>query len=313
MEKFKKILTIIGWIVLFIVLSPIIVFGLLCALFVWVIHAPGEWRAYRKSHYYRDTQKRFCFGITDSAFYRFYNAAIERGLPIQYFCQEELEYFIYNDAIYMFPNFEEMDIADESGEWEALDDGKWVPFTTKFEHLLLDLKESGVSFFLPVKILVERNAVVAADLRDVALPEHVQLIHSYETAFGEEKPLLKIPYTGQELYNMMLATEDLCGTFEVADDTVFWNLYDDVSIQISVDGEECICSIHKNAWEITHWHPSIYEIYDEVCKMGKRGNVMVIRTFIGGAGISYMGPKADCPYPEKKKWSLGKRHYLEAK
>lgn len=313
MEKIKKMLTVIGTIVLFMILSPIIVFGLLCALIVWVIHAPGEWKSYRKSPYYRDTQKRFHFGITNSAYYRFYNATIERGLPIQYFCQEELEYFIYDDAIYMFPNFEEMDIGDESVEWEVLDDGDWVPFLKVFENHLFDLEEAGLVPSLPVKILVERNMVVAIDLRDVALPEQVQLIHSYETAFGEEQPLLRIPQNGQELYELMLATEDLCGSFEVSGDTISWNLYDKIHIEISVAPQDCMFSIEKKLTGITHWHPTCYEIYDEVCKVGKRGNVLVMRSFLGGASVLYMGPKADCPYDEKKKWSWGRRYYLEAK
>ena len=297
--------------VLIVLLLPVIVACAVIAFFVWFLGIPGEIRRYKRSRYYQAFGVRYTPGIMNWKQYRFYEAAIARGLQMEYFCPEDgLEYFIYGDVAYILPDFDRIDIGEESGKWEMDFDGDWRDFAEEMHKLA-----SRVNTGLSVKLLVERNMLPMTDLRQVTLPEQLQLVHTYETAFGEEQPLLKIPESGQELYDLMAATEDLCGTYEVADDTVFWNLGDEFSVQINVDGEreECICSIHRKTWEITHWHPSIYEIYDEVCKMGTRGNVMVVRTFIGGASIPYMGPKADCPYPEKRKWSLGKYFYLEAK
>ncbi len=47
--------------------------------------------------------------------------------------------------------------------------------------------------------------------------------------------------------------------------------------------------------------------------MGKRGNVMIVRTFTTGGGILYIGNKEDCPCKDSKRSIFGKLYYLEAK
>ena len=64
---------------------------------------------------------------------------------------------------------------------------------------------------------------------------------------------------------------------------------------------------------LTHWHPTASEIYNEVRKIGKRGNVMIVRTFAIGADVPYIGNKEDCPYQKGKRYLFGKLYYLEAK
>ena len=64
---------------------------------------------------------------------------------------------------------------------------------------------------------------------------------------------------------------------------------------------------------ITHWHPTAFEIYDEVCSVGKRGNVMLLRSTISSGTLMYSGSKADCPYWTDKKYLLGNYYYSEAK
>ena len=56
-----------------------------------------------------------------------------------------------------------------------------------------------------------------------------------------------------------------------------------------------------------------FEIYDEVCNIGKRGNVMVLRSTATSGALMFYGSKADCPYSPDKKYLLGKYYYLEAK
>ena len=63
---------------------------------------------------------------------------------------------------------------------------------------------------------------------------------------------------------------------------------------------------------ITHWHPTEYEIYDEVCEIGRRGHVLVLRTRAGSGAVLYSGRKEDCPYKPNKKVLLGKYYYIEA-
>lgn len=63
--------------------------------------------------------------------------------------------------------------------------------------------------------------------------------------------------------------------------------------------------------EITHWHPDEFEIYDDICKIGEKGNVLIIKTFLGSAYILYMGPKEKCNFKINKK-SLYKIYYFES-
>ena len=63
---------------------------------------------------------------------------------------------------------------------------------------------------------------------------------------------------------------------------------------------------------ITHWHPTIYEIYDEVCKVGKHGSTLVLRTSGGGGTVLYSDEKENCPYSPYKKYLFGKYYYLRA-
>ena len=70
--------------------------------------------------------------------------------------------------------------------------------------------------------------------------------------------------------------------------------------------------INKIKMEITHWHPDEYEIYDEICKIGEKGNVLVIKTFLGSACVVYMGAKNECPI-KKNKFRFCKLYYFESK
>jgi len=122
----------------------------------------------------------------------------------------------------------------------------------------------------------------------------------------------------KELYEKMLATPELCGKFELVDKTIFWDLFDGYNIQISIEPPATHFSIEKKLfWKITdtvtHWHPEQEDIYDEVCKIGLKGNVLVIRKNILFTSTIYMGKEELCPYSSKKKWSWGKVYYLKAK
>ena len=57
----------------------------------------------------------------------------------------------------------------------------------------------------------------------------------------------------------------------------------------------------------------VFEIYDEICKIGRRGNVTVLRASPVGSALLYAGRKDVCPYPREKKLLLGKYYYLEAR
>lgn len=105
---------------------------------------------------------------------------------------------------------------------------------------------------------------------------------------------------------MMLQTPDLCGRFELTNNNekIEWHLYDKIRIDIIVDPHDCyfnITLLEKVERSITHWHPTIYEIYDEVCNIGKHGNILVLRIFSVSGTVLYSGIKDNSPYsPDKK-------------
>ena len=122
----------------------------------------------------------------------------------------------------------------------------------------------------------------------------------------------------KELYDKMIETPNLCGKFELVGKTIFWDLFDGFDIQISIEPPDTYFSIEKKLFwkitdQITHWHPNEENIYDEVCEIGLKGNVAVIRKNLLFTSVVYMGKEENCPFSPKKKWSWGKILYLKAK
>ena len=304
-----------------IVFSPLIVVGIIILVVLNLFQIPKNKKKYKSSRYYADLQQRFMTSILYSPEYRFYNSAMRRGLPIKYVKQKSngFEYFIYNDSIYLFPDFEEIDLNEEESLWQAYYDGDCKPFDECYANLLAKLESAPI---YPVRLLVERKAFASFNLNDKDIPDCIFVTRNYENAFENEESPLKmiIPQNSKELYEMMLQTPDLCGTFELAEngENIVWDLYENIRIEISVDSCDCYLevsklSLGKIAGEITHWHPTVFEIYDEACSIGKRGNVTVLRSNFMSGILMYSGSKADCPYAPDKKYLFGKYYYLEAK
>ena len=252
--------------------------------------------------------------------YRFYNSAKRRNLPLHYIKQESngFEYFIYNDTIYIFPDFNQIDLNEEETKWQVDYDGNWNSFDECYANLLAKLERT---YDYPVKLLVERNMFPKLNLNDIMIPECIFITWNYENTFENEDSALKmvIPKSSKELYDMMLQTPDLCGKFELAKNNgnIVWNVHKNIRIQISVNTEDCYLGVNKMLFgriesSIMHWHPTIFEIYDEVCKIGKRGNVLVLRSTWIGSTLLYAGTKDNCPYLPNQKYLFGKYYYLEA-
>lgn len=124
--------------------------------------------------------------------------------------------------------------------------------------------------------------------------------------------------SAKELYNKMLEIPDLCGNFELIDNTIYWNLFDGYEIQISIDPRDNYFGIDKKSFgkindPVTHWHPDEEEVFREICDIGLKGNVLVIRKNLLFTSVVYMGKEENCPYSPEKKWSWGKICYLKAK
>lgn len=305
---------------LIIVFSPLIIAFLVIAGIYILFQVPKDKKEYKRSPYFTDFKQKFAIYIIYSPEYRFYNSAIHRKLPIQYIKQESngFEYFIYNGTVFLFPDFEQIDLNEEKTEWQADYDGDWMNFDESYEKLVAKLDTLPSQ---PVKLLVERGMFPMLNLNDADIPECIFLTWKYEDAFENEDSPLKmiVPQNSKELYNMMLQTPDLCGNFELINngEKIQWELYDNIIIEIGVDPQDCYLGINKILFGkiesgITHWHPTIFEIYDEVCKIGKCGNILVIRSSWGSSAVLYSGSKDDCPYSPNQKRLFGKFYYLEA-
>ena len=306
---------------LVVIFSPLILAFLIFAGIYALFQITKNKKEYKKSRYYLDFKQKFMTSLLYSPEYRFYNSAIHRNLPIQYIKQESnvFEYFIFDGTLYLFPDFEQIDYDTEKGEWQVYRDGDWSGFEEAHKNLLAKLdKEPDI----PVKLLIERKMFPLANLNDVDIPKGIYITWEYDEAFENDDSPLKmvIPQNSKELYEMMLQTPDLCGTFELLSDdgNIVWNLYDDIRIELGVDPHDCYLGVSKMLFGkvesgLTHWHPTAFEIYNEVRKIGKRGNVMILRTFASGGGVLYIGNKEDCPYQISKRYLFGKLYYLEAK
>ena len=281
-------------------------------------------KEYYKSPYYATFKKKFAWGITADPVYRVYNGAAARDLPVRFPDNMDdridgLSYFFYGDTVYLLPNFEQMGLSEDGrAVWQVNNDGDWMDFdegyaATRVQAMYPDLT---------VKFLVERRMITVCDLTETPPPACVFVTQSYETAFENEDSALKmrIPQSSADLYDMMQKTTDLCGEYALTEDaeSIRWRVREDIQIILEVDPHDCYMSVERLLFGkiesgITHWHPSAHEIYDEVCKIGRRGNVLVLRARAGSGAVLYSGRKEDCPYRPDQKVLFGKYYYIEAK
>ena len=320
MKWYEKVLTVL----LIVIFSPLI-------LLILLLVCPFLARAYRrskkdyyKSPYYATFKKKFAWGITTDPVYRVYNGAAARDLPVRFPDNMDdridgLSYFFYGDTVYLLPNFEQMGLSEDGrAVWQVNNDGDWMDFdegyaATRVQAMYPDLT---------VKFLVERCMITVCDLTETPPPACVFVTQSYETAFENDDTALtfRIPQSSADLYDMMQKTTDLCGEYVLTEDGEFicWRVREDIQITLGVDPHDCYMSVERLLFGkiesgITHRHPSAHEIYDEVCKIGKRGNVLVLRARAGSGAVLYSGRKEDCPYKPDKKILFGKYYYIEAK
>ena len=320
MKWYEKVLTVL----LIVLISPLIILGLLLAVPSLTREYRRSKKEYYKSPYYATFKKKFAWGITTDPVYRIYNGAAARDLPVRFPDNMDdridgFSYFFYGDTVYLLPNFEQMGLSEDGrAVWQVNNDGDWMDFdegyaATRVQAMYPDLT---------VKFLVERCMITVCDLTETPPPACVFVTQSYETAFENEDSALKmrIPQSSADLYDMMCATPDLCGEFELTEDMqgIRWRIREDIQITLGVDPHDCYIGVEKLLFgkiesEITHWHPTQYEIYDEVCEIGRRGNVLVLRSRAGSGAVLYSGSRDECPYKPDQKVLFGKYYYIEAK
>ncbi len=310
---------IVFLILLLIILSPFLLFiGV-----IWLIALPfitiRDYKEYKKSAYYKEFKITYARNVLYRPNYLFFNYAKETNLPIKYIKQEEnaLEYFIYNETIYIFPNFNELTYNEEKGCFEVVyRKYKEVNLYTLDEYFnkekLLFKKEPK----LPIKLLLSVHYLDLDTIDITKLPKTIRIVGSYDSAFKDEEDfLIKIPYNTKKLYDMMCENEKLGGKFELIDDELIRWTFNDVIYDIDASFDDNTINVYKNNVFKTHiaeLDPDSYELYETICKIGEVGNMLVVRKTLGVTHVLYMGVKEDYK-EEKRRIRLGKTYYFESK
>ena len=103
-----------------------------------------------------------------------------------------------------------------------------------------------------------------------------------------------VPQTTEELYNMLLENTNLVGKLERTGDAIFWT-FTNFWVLASLDKYEGYIEVNrkKEHWwqngQLLHWHPMKDEIYEDLCAIGNKNNILVIRNGWLFSDVFYLG------------------------
>lgn len=183
---------------------------------------------------------------------------------------------------------------------------------------IFDIPHPWISFAIPAAIIATFELVYlfnklfckgerSFDKEDDSFLQFMSMISSGEVI---------VPLNTQELYRMLINTDGLHSFPQIENDTITWELYDNIYVEASISEYDTIIDIiHKNALRgsYMHWHPDIEEMYEELYNIGKKGNILVLRKWLSGTEIYYLGSPDRYQFSKSKKWHWGKLIYLEQK
>ena len=121
--------------------------------------------------------------------------------------------------------------------------------------------------------------------------------------------------TTKELYEKLIQMPNLHSFPKLDGEILIWNLYENAYIHAYCDSyDTCIDVIGTNPLVPSiHWHPDEDDMLEELYTLGKKGNVLVLKNFLLGTGVFYMGEPEKYAFNPKKKWHWGKITYLKQK
>jgi len=303
----EKIITFL----ILIIFSPLIIFALICASIITLFSIPKSKKNYKISAYFNDIGSPYYLGIEKSKEYKFYNSAKARMLPIKYIKQKSngFEYFIFDNTAYIFPNFTKLSFSEENCIWQTYWDGYSSELEKEYQIML---KQFDAPMEIPVKFLIERTIIDVPNIEGLTLPDCVYLTQNYEYAFKNDdiRLLSRLPQTSEELYEMMLLTPDIVGSFKLSNGSIHWHITKEIYAEITADSRDgyfCVSKKTFDTWEenITHWHPTPDDIYYDVCQIGLQGHILVVQN----DSILYMGNKNSCPYNQDNAKARNIRFY----
>ena len=120
----------------------------------------------------------------------------------------------------------------------------------------------------------------------------------------------------KELYEKLIQLPDLHCVPETDGKILIWKLYENAYIRAYCDSYDTCIDVVSNSvllGSLTHWHPDEEDIFDELYTLGKKGNILVLKDFLFGTGVFYMGEPEKYRFNKNKKWHWGKLIYLEQK
>ena len=121
------------------------------------------------------------------------------------------------------------------------------------------------------------------------------------------------PVNTLDLFEMLYNTQGLHSYPEIKDDVITWKLYVGATIQAAVGKKDAIIDIIRDNFlkvSYMHWHLDTDDIYDELCLLGKAGNILVLRKHLFCTETFYMGKAENYPFTSSKKWHWGRLVYL---
>ena len=122
--------------------------------------------------------------------------------------------------------------------------------------------------------------------------------------------------TTKEIYDELIKMSDLHSMPELDNQVLIWKLYNNAYIRAYCDGYDTgidIISTSTLKGSLTHWHPIEDDMFNELYSLGKKGNILVIRNFLFGDGVFYIGEPEKYRFTKDKKWHWGKLTYIEQK
>ena len=123
--------------------------------------------------------------------------------------------------------------------------------------------------------------------------------------------------TTKELFEQLLEMPDLHSVPELDGEILIWKLYKNAYVRAYCDSYDTCIEIISTSFTCpsTHWHPDEDDMLDELYLLGKKGNILVIKSFLMGmgTGVFYLGEPEKYRFNKKRKWHWGKLTYLEQK
>ena len=177
MKWYKKV----GAGILVILFAPVLIVVFLLFLMFRPFIEKKEKTEYVHSEYFKNFGVPYYFCITSSPEYTIYKSAKDKNIEIEYVRKENgLEYFIHDENLYIFPEFDEVEFSEEKSVWEVMCGEEYIPLDEMYQRCLEGL--GNVPQNVQVKLLVQKDMIIQVNELH-ALPEYIHQVIDYKDMF----------------------------------------------------------------------------------------------------------------------------------